>query len=126
MNNIKKKILLVLPLLVAGIFLLIAISIVPKATFENSKKMQGQLLEITEQGGPGDIVLKLKDDNVLYYVNRGTEKGLDVEVLKKQILNKEVTLFYADHWSLLDPDNSSRHLYRVESDGIVIFNEIEK
>src|SRR5690606_25066073 len=60
----------------------------------------GVVEQITE-GGVKDIVFKLKDNNNLYYINRGLENGFTLEGITKELKGKEVIIKYPDYWSLL-------------------------
>ncbi len=66
-----------IPLVILGIFMSLALRQVPTPSMENSAKVSGELVFLEEHGGPGDVTLRLKDNDVTYYINRGTENGVD-------------------------------------------------
>ncbi|MBO6515761.1 MAG: hypothetical protein JJ975_04340, partial [Bacteroidia bacterium] len=49
---------------------------------------------------------------------------LDLSDLQKQLNGKSVVLYYADHWTPLDPKGRSRHITRLEFENQVLYNEI--
>jgi hypothetical protein len=77
------------------------------------------------EGGTKDVVLKLQGENRSFYVNRGLERGLDLEKLKVQLINKEITIKYPKYWTPLDPGNSFKHISKIEPAGQTIFSEID-
>jgi hypothetical protein len=82
----------------------------------------GVVEQITE-AGVKDIVFKLKDNNNLYYINRGLENGFTLEGLRKDLTGKEVTIKYPDYWSLL-ANKSVRHISKLEHDGKIVYTEV--
>jgi len=75
-------------------------------------------------GGVNDVFFRLSGDNVRYYINRGTELGLNIDSLKKKLIGNQVVLKFPDYWTPLDWNNKIRHLSKVEFDKEVIFNEL--
>lgn len=84
--------------------------------------VKGRVIEIKE-GGVNDIVLRLADQDQTFYVNRGLERGLELEKLKTELMDKEITIKYPKYWTPLG--NSSKHISKIESAGRTIFSEIE-
>ena len=79
------------------------------------------------EGGVHDVVFKLKEYNQKrYYVNRGLERGLELENLQNTLIDKKITIKYPSYWTPLDPTNATRHISKIEHDGTVIFTEIER
>ena len=76
-------------------------------------------------GGIEDVVIKLKEDKTVYYINRGYENGLNQKSLQEELVGQEVTLKYPDYWTPLDMDNSIRHISKLEHGEKVIFNELK-
>jgi len=84
---------------------------------------EGKVIRVSE-GGTNDVVFRLEGDKTRYYINRGLEYGLVLEDLQKKLVGKNVTIRYPEHWTLLDPNNTIKHLCILEYDGQVIFDEI--
>ena len=81
-------------------------------------------VEVIRDNGNFDIGFKLQNDTRRYYINRGQEQGLNIDVLKSSLLGKEIELWYVDQFTLLDPKGNIRHISRVVHQGDTIFNEI--
>jgi len=63
--------------------------------------VKGTVVKIHE-GGENDIVFRLKEDSKIYYINRGLEKGLTFEGLTEKVMDREITIWSAKHWTPLD------------------------
>ena len=87
-----KKIFSFISLFIIIAFALLALRPLPKARLENCTKQTGIVAEVTEGGGVGDIIIHLKNDKNYYYINRGTESGLSISILKEQLVNKDAEL----------------------------------
>ena len=95
------------------------VSILPE---EECLVVTGEVEHIFE-GGPYDVVFRLRNDPKRYYINRGLENGLDLQVLKNELLGKEVTLTYPDHWTPLDPKKTTIHISKVEFGNVIVYSE---
>ena len=121
-----KKVILSLSIVLGAALLILSILCfqpVPVVKGKNAITVKGVIVDVYE-GGVNDVVFKLDGDNVSYYVNRGTEFGLNVESLKKKLIGNQVMLKYPDYWTPLDWNNKSRHLSKVEFNDEIIFNEL--
>ena len=85
---------------------------------------KGKVAKIYE-GGSKDVTFRLEGDKTTYYINRGLEQGLDLEDLNNWLIGKNVTIRFPKHWTLLDPNNTMKHLSILEHNGTEIYNEIE-
>ena len=56
-----------------------------------------------EEGTSFDVIFFLENHAQRFYVNRGLERGLDLESLRHDLTGKTVTLKYPDYWTPLDP-----------------------
>jgi hypothetical protein len=93
---------------------------------ENSVKVKGKLTKIYDAGN-FDISFTLDNKKQRYYINRGIESGLDVENLKEKLLNKNVTIHYAEHWTLLAPGGlESMHMTQLKLNDSIIYTEFQK
>lgn len=84
---------------------------------------KGTVTKIYESGVK-DVFFELKGIDKKFYVNRGLERGLNLDELQAELINKEIVIKYPKYWTPLDPDNSVRHISKVESEGRTIFTEI--
>ncbi len=85
---------------------------------------KGVVLEVYE-AGTNDVVFKLQDQQQQFYVNRGLERGLELNKLRTELISKEITIKYPKYWTPLNPFNSSRHISKVEHEGRTVFSELE-
>lgn len=119
-----KKVLIGLGIL----FLLLLVSIlrpVPILPESECKSVSGILKKVWE--GPSfDLVFMLENDARTYYINRGAERGLDADQLSQELQGKEITLKYPQHWTPLDPFNSSIHVSKLSKGQQVYFDETPK
>ena len=61
-----------------------------------------------------------------FYINRGLENGLDLDILKEKLVENSIVVKYPKYWTPLDWNNSNRHLSKVEFGDKVIFNEFKE
>ncbi len=85
---------------------------------------EGKVIKIFE-GGTKDVAFRLEGDKTLYYINRGLEQGLNLEELQNELIGNNVIIRYPKHWTLLDPNNTIKHLSILEYNGKEIYNEIK-
>ncbi|HMF73060.1 MAG TPA: hypothetical protein VK616_16390 [Flavitalea sp.] len=104
--------------------LLLVLRPVPIPLEKDCLTTRGIVSEVYE-AGTNDVVFKLHDLNQTFYVNRGLERGLELEKLRAELVSKEITIKYPKYWTPLDPVNSSRHISKVEHEERIIFSEIE-
>lgn len=105
-------------LLVLGI---LSLRPIQNLTVEDCLEAKGKVTVLYKEGSRGDIVFKLDDENVKYYINRGEERGLE----PKDFHDQYVELKYADHWSLLDPFGRKRHVAEISVNRKVLYTELE-
>ena len=84
---------------------------------ENSVQIKDVVKNVWEDGAK-DAAFALQEHGHGFYINRGLERGLSLNVLREELLGKEVSLWYARAWPL-----SGRHITRLEYDGRLIHNE---
>lgn len=115
-------------LITIGSLLLIVVILifrpVPIVSEEKAIAEQGIVTDVYVLSGGNDIVFRLKDTKRRFYINRGTERGLNPETLKEKLTGQEVVLKYPKYWTPLDWNNSVKHLAKVEFGEEVIFNEL--
>lgn len=86
--------------------------------------LKGTVSEVYE-AGTKDVVFKLKGTDKKFYINRGLEKGLDLNKLRAGLTNKEIIIKYPKYWTPLNPTNSMRHVSKIECEGRTVFTELE-
>src|SRR5688572_28431155 len=112
-----KKMYWIIMLCIAFVgFRLLILRPVPILPEEECVSLKGTVTDVYE-GGVKDVVLTLHGLKKFYYVNRGLERGLDVNTLKEQLINEEVIIKYPDHWTPLDINQRSIHISKIEHNG---------
>ncbi len=109
-----------------GFMVLCVLTIRPVNIPENESELlvaKGELISVFEGVG-NDIVFRLKDDDRRYYINRGLEQGLSIQNLQAN-LGRQIILKYPEHWTLMDPAGSTKHLSMVKISGKTIFSELD-
>lgn len=119
-----KKVLVVFSVL----FLILCVLVfrpVPIIYEDQALEVSGVVEKIKHTEGD-DYVFKLKDNPTKYYINRGTEQGLNFDEFQSQILNQKIVVKYPEYWTPLDWNNSIRHISKVELNGKTLFNEFKQ
>ena len=70
--------------------------------------------------GPSNDIVFYADNGDFYYINRGLEKGLELDGLRDSLLNKSVNLHLAN--TLM---GSSNHIAQLSVDGQVVYTEFD-
>ncbi len=86
-----------------GCFVLLAMRPVPAAAVHNVSTITGKIVKVAEAGDLGDVRIKLKNDDRTYYLNRATDNGITLKMLKNNLLYRQVILDLGEKWSPLDP-----------------------
>jgi len=108
----------------AVILLLIILTPVPEAKENNCQEARGTVKHIFE-AGTKDVVFKLNETDKTFYINRGLEQGLDLERLRRELVNQEVLIKYPKYWTPLDPFNKTRSIAQLQNANKVIFSKIK-
>ena len=112
---------------IAFIFFLLVVFIfipVPISSEDNCLITEGFVQSVSE-AGEKDVVIRLKECHKTFYINRGLETGLDLDVLRTKLLHNHVTIKYPKYWTPLDPLSSTRHIAKLNYGEEVIFNEMK-
>jgi len=97
---------------------------VPIVSEEKALIEKGIVKSISE-GGTNDVLFILENSDTRFYINRGLENGLDLNLLKEKLIGQEVVFKYPKYWTPLDWDNKIKHLSKVEFGNEIIFNELK-
>ena len=84
--------------------------------------ISGKIVSIAE-GTSNDIQIRLENDSHYYYINRGIEKGVNLAQLSSKVLNKTVTLYCPNRWTLVSPDGIVPHISRLEKGTTIVYSE---
>ena len=107
-------------------FLILAVAWlkVPAPTNKNTELISGQIEYI---GSPccKDIGIRLVGDSHFYYINRGTEQGLDADDLSYQLSGERITMRIIEtRWSPLNPGNRTVPVAELSFNDEVIFSSM--
>lgn len=105
--------------LIALCFLTLKSCIIQNPSPEDCVVVEVKITKITE-GGVKDIVFH-DDGTDFYYINRGLERGLNLDSLKTKVLNKTVTLHLAKVLSGI----TSEHISQLAIGDEIIFTEFK-
>jgi len=97
---------------------------VRNVTADDLIQIEGIVVDVQE--APGfDIAITLKNDPHYYYINRGLQLGLDLEQLRRDILNKKVTLYSIKRWTIFTRDKIMGHISKLVMDQKTLFTELK-
>ncbi len=102
------------------LFLFLALRPISVHSLADCGEAEGELLRL-EETGVRDLSLWIAGDERHFYINRGLEKGLDLDALQAGLLGRPVTLHYARHWTPLNPFSNHRHVVQLEAGGELVF-----
>lgn len=119
-----KQTILLIASLTTGFLLILALRPIEPSTLSDCIRVDGIIAAIDTNGGPSDVSIYIKGDNSYYYINRGLEKGLQLGDLQSNLVGQHCTLFYADHWTPLDPFGTHRHVTKIQVKETAVYNEV--
>lgn len=96
----------------------------PKASQKNCVKHTGTVTDVTKGNGKGDIVIKVKNSNNYFYINRAMDNGYTVEALKEKLLSREAEVLTISHWTPLDPASRTKHIAELKVGSEIVYTEL--
>ncbi|CAN5779864.1 hypothetical protein BH24BAC1_BH24BAC1_02970 [soil metagenome] len=96
-----------------------------KPTKQNSRNLSAVVADVKETENK-DVLLTFYGDRTVYYLNRGVEQGLDVKVLREQLLNNMVDITFVDHWTPLDPVRSLKPVASLTVKGKILYSGLQE
>ncbi len=105
------------------LLVLIAMIPIPTATKENMNKVKGLVGEMYISG-TSDIVLKLVDDDNVYYINHFQKLGINYTELKTMLLYQDVEIGFVKNWSIFG-DVNTKPVCLVKSNNQVMFSSLK-
>lgn len=79
------------------------------------------IVESVSEGGAKDLVFKLNNDSLSYYINRGLENGFQLQKAKNDLIGKEIKIFYAKNWTPLAPLEQQINTSRIAQQMTVFY-----
>ena len=115
--------------IILGLILILVANVfkpVPIVSEEEALVETGIIEDIIETGKK-DITFVLQNNSKKYYIHRGLEKGLEIALLRKQLIGTEVVLKYPEYKNILTRLNKNRsiHVSKVQYGDQIIFNELK-
>ena len=92
---------------------------------DNSIVFQTTVYKVSE-GPEKNIILKLDQGNGIYYINHGLDKGLNLDSLQKELINKEVTVLYLKPSFVggFSPVASTKYITELRMGDKIIYSEL--
>ncbi len=86
---------------------LISLIFLTRGSMDNchNKQVRGVVTSIYETGLK-DAVVKIAGLKCAFVISRNAFRNSDLESLREKIVGKEVTVYYADRWTPLDPTSN--------------------
>jgi hypothetical protein len=122
-SYIVRTVLLLLLLAVANI--LCSAIYNGKNLFGTTEMKEGIVSSIFNNGNY-DIGIGIEGDKTLYYINRGTEQGLDIDSLRQHYLNKRLKVYYVNVFTILDPRGRLRHVNQLRIGDCLFYTELKE
>ncbi|SHN30925.1 hypothetical protein SAMN04488057_11898 [Cyclobacterium lianum] len=122
----KRTIFIALPVLIILLVTIYGLRPISTSTLEDTEVIQGNLVSIGSNEKTRDISLKIEGYDKNYYINRGLDGARDIVNLSSEMVRSEVEIFYAKHWTPLDPFGKNKHVSRIVWNGDLIYDEINK
>lgn len=104
------------------VFLAYSFKPVTKVTSDECVLISGKVVSVQE-GTSNDIQIRLENDSHYYYINRGLEKGVNLAQLSSKVLNKTVTLYCPNRWTIVNPDGIVPHISKLEKGTTIVYSE---
>jgi len=119
----SKSHLLIAVLTFVGCFILLALRPVPAEALHNVKSITGKVVKVSEDDQTGDVSIELKNDDRIYYFNRGITTEVDFKILRNNLLYRQATLNIAGHLKKLDASDQSIPVARVTVSGQIFWQQ---
>lgn len=122
--------MLIKKVVIASIFLALLVTLslvfrpIPKPSEENTSRTFGTIEAVFELGESG-LVLKLKGDNRLYYINQGLQGSLNPGALKVELAGKPAEISYVKHWTPIDPLFRRKLITKVDVNSTTIYSVLK-
>ncbi len=119
---------LILWFIVVVILAVVVLSLrpMPEANLGNCSNYKGTIADVKNGAGEGDIVFELENDKNSYYINRGIDAGLKIDLLKSTLVGRQADILAIRHWTPLDPLSRNKHIASLTCNGSLIYSEFKK
>ena len=105
-------------------FLALIFRPVPNPSPYNTIKTNGTVEEVS-MDGDADLIIKLRGDDRLYYIDEGLKDGRSLSTLQGELSGKSVEIHYVRFWTPLDPLSKLKHISLVNVDQTRLYPVVE-
>lgn len=83
-------------------------------------------IDKVNKGSEDNVIFKLNNASGIFYINHGLQKGLDLDTLQKQLLNREVSILYlkSNFFSGFSPVKGTKYVTELKLGDQVIYSEL--
>lgn len=83
-------------------------------------------IDKVSQGSEDNIILKLNNTSGIFYINHGLQKGLNLDTLKQELQNREVSVLYlkSNFFSGFSPVKGTRYITELKLGDKIIYSEL--
>lgn len=92
---------------------------------ENSLELTGSVDTTYLNPTTHDLVIRIVGEGRIFYVNRATDRNLDIPELIRELSSQQVTLWYSKQWTPMDPTGSIRHITQLVIGEKLVFTEFQ-
>ena len=75
--------------------------------------------------GNDDLIIKLRGDDRLYYIDEGLKHGRSLTSIQGELFGKAVEIYYVKYWTPLDPLNRLKHTSKVDINQTTLYPVVE-
>lgn len=97
---------------------------VPSPSPENTIKANGTIEQVS-MAGNDDLIIKLRDDDRLYYIDEGLKHGRSFSAIQGELSGKTVEIHYVKYWTPLDPLSKLKHTSKVDFNQTTLYPVIK-
>lgn len=120
----KKKIIIASIFFLLITFLALIFRPVPNPSPENTIKTNGTIEEVSI-AGDDDLIIKLRGDDRLYYIDEGLKDGRSLTALRGELAGKSAEIHYVKFWTPLDPLSKLKHISKVDVNETTFYRVVE-
>ena len=97
---------------------------VPSPSLGNTIKTNGTIEEVSI-AADADLIIKLRGDDRLYYIDEGLKDGRSLSALQGELSGKSVEIHYVRFWTPLDPLSKLKHISKVDVNEMTLYPAVE-
>lgn len=109
----NKKIVITVIFFTLVVTLAVVFRPVPPPSAVNTVKTYGTIEHVYEAGNDGDVV-KLRDDDRVFYMHQGLQNGFEAKALQRNLPGSRAEIYYVKYWSPLEPLNKYKYTTKVD------------